>query len=114
MEWKVRHAGRGTDVANAEAQRRRDAKRESSSEWKETEIGLVPVDWKVRSLDELCQRERGGVDPAEIPETPYVSLGHIDSGDPQLHQWGNSTEVKSRKKKFTTGNVLYGRLRPYL
>jgi type I restriction enzyme, S subunit len=81
---------------------------------KETGVELIPAEWEVKRLEEICRLKRGGVDPTEIPETPYVSLSHIDSGDPQLHQWGSSTEVKSRKKNFLPGDVLYARLRPYL
>jgi type I restriction enzyme S subunit len=38
----------------------------------------------------------------------------MESGDPKLRDWGSSTEVKSSKRRFKPGDVLYGKLRPYL
>ncbi len=107
---------------NAETGRSRDAEGQTASAppqlgdsaFKETEIGLIPAEWDIVPLGNLCQRGRESVDPQEIPSTPYVSLGHMDSGDPKLRDWGSSTEVKSSKRRFEPGDVLYGKLRPYL
>jgi len=82
--------------------------------FKETEIGPIPVEWEVVRLDKLCRLGRESVDPQESPEMPYVGLQHIDSGEPQLRKWGSGSEVKSSKKHFFPGDVLYGKLRPYL
>ncbi len=82
--------------------------------FKETEIGPIPVDWDVVQLGKACQLGRENVDPQELPEMPYVGLEHIESGEPKLRRWGNSSEVKSSKKHFHPGDVLYGKLRPYL
>ena len=84
------------------------------NDFKETEIGAVPVDWDVVRLDKLCRLGRKSVEPQESPEIPYVGLEHMDSGEPQLRRWGSSSQVKSSKKHFVPGDVLYGKLRPYL
>jgi type I restriction enzyme S subunit len=82
--------------------------------FKETEIGPIPVDWEVVRLGELCQLDRENVEPRGLPEMPYVGLEHIDSGEPKLRRWGSSNEVRSAKHHFVPGDVLYGKLRPYL
>jgi type I restriction enzyme S subunit len=83
-------------------------------QFRETEVGLIPSNWRVVDLKKIAESKRDTVDPTEILDTPYVSLGHIDTGDPTLRRWGSSTEVKSSKKHFLPGDVLYGKLRPYL
>lgn len=87
---------------------------EAICSWKETEIGLIPADWNLVQLKEICFLGRENVDPQDLPQMPYVGLEHIDSGDSRLKRWGDSSEVKSSKNKFIPGDVLYGKLRPYL
>jgi type I restriction enzyme S subunit len=87
---------------------------EVSDAFKETEIGPIPVEWDVVQLGKICQLGKDSVNPQESPGVPYVGLEHIDSGEPQLRRWGSSSEVKSSKKHFIPGDVLYGKLRPYL
>jgi len=82
--------------------------------FKETEIGPIPVGWNVVQFGKACKLSRENVDPREWPEMPYVGLKHIESGEPKLRRWGDSSEVKSSKKHFRPGDVLYGKLRPYL
>jgi len=82
--------------------------------FKMTELGPIPVEWEVVSLGRVCKLGRENVDPQELPEIPYVGLEHIDSGEPKLRRWGSSSEVRSSKHHFVSGDVLYGKLRPYL
>lgn len=44
----------------------------------------------------------------------YVGLEHIDPGYFALKRHGASAEVRSAKSRFHAGDVLYGKLRPYL
>lgn len=52
-------------------------------------------------------------DPTIIEPTKYVGLEHLKSGG-GLTGFGNSTGLKSSKSVFKKGDVLYGKLRPYL
>ena len=45
---------------------------------------------------------------------PYVGLEHIDPGDIGLRRFGEASEVTSAKNRFLPGDVLSGKLRPYL
>jgi len=65
--------------SNAETQRGRDAEkgnalasqRLSDSALKETQIGLIRVEWRVKKLEEICRLKRGGVDSTDIsPPSP--------------------------------------------
>jgi type I restriction enzyme S subunit len=73
-----------------------------------------PSSWDTLTIEEVCQLVRDKVKPSSVPEQPYIGLEHLHAGDPLVTSWGNSKEVKSSKGKFQPGDVLYGRLRPYL
>jgi type I restriction enzyme S subunit len=46
-------------------------------------------------------------------EQPYIGLEHIEQQSLRLNGVGSSNEVISNKFKFYSGDVLYGKLRPY-
>ncbi len=60
----MRHAGTGMEEANAEAQRRRDAVGDPDSRWQETEIGLLPAEWKVIELGKVVDINLGQSPPS--------------------------------------------------
>jgi type I restriction enzyme S subunit len=47
-------------------------------------------------------------------EIPCIELEHIESGSGRLLGWTKSTDQKSIKNIFYKGDVLFGKLRPYL
>jgi len=74
----------------------------------------VPSGWRLARLEEACELRKEAVNPAECPNMGYVGLEHIDPGNPMLKRNGNSGEVNSSKSRFYPGDILYGKLRPYL
>src|SRR5436853_368211 len=70
--------------------------------------------WRIARLGEVCALRTEAVDPTEQPETPYIGLEHIDPGNPRLARRASASEVRSSKWSFYPGDVLYGKLRPYL
>jgi len=83
-------------------------------EFKETEIGKIPKNWNMTKLENIIKQKKETVSPFSIQPTRYIGLEHIDSGDCKIRLWGNSSEVRSIKFKFRVGDILYGKLRPYL
>jgi len=83
-------------------------------ELKETEIGLMPKSWRVVKLGEVSQRRIETVNPLEHEDEIYIGLEHIESGTTRLKNHGYASEVRSSKNRFFKGDVLYGKLRPYL
>lgn len=81
---------------------------------KQTEIGLVPESWDVVELSEVCDRVSVNVQPNPNGEKPYVGLEHIVPGQIYLTSWGTESDVVSSKAQFRKGEILYGKLRPYL
>ncbi len=82
--------------------------------YEETELGLLPEGWTIRRLGDVVRLRSEGVSPQSAPHLPYIGLEHIDPGDPKLRRHGVASEVKSGKSRFYPGDVLYGKLRPYL
>jgi type I restriction enzyme, S subunit len=81
---------------------------------KETEIGDIPEEWKVVNLGNVSKLRKETVHPEDFQKTRYVGLQHIDSGEIYITKFGFGSDVKSSKHRFYTGDILYGKLRPYL
>lgn len=68
--------------------------------------------WVETTLGEVARtRPPAGV---AAPGIPYVALEHFDSGNPALHRWGDTADATSATTPFEAGDVLFGKLRPYL
>jgi len=84
-------------------------------EFKETPIGKIPKEWRVVRLGEVCNPVREIIEPRSSDiSAPYVGLEHVEPGRFFLTRWGTAEEAISSKYKFRKGDILYGRLRPYL
>ena len=65
-------------------------------------------------LSDLCEFVAVQIDPASRAEDVYVGLEHVASGRFVRTSQGKANDVQSAKYAFQPGDVLYGRLRPYL
>jgi type I restriction enzyme S subunit len=74
----------------------------------------LPKGWAWVKLGEVVEPSRGKVDPAEVQKTNYIGLEHIERDTGKLLGFGSSADVRSTKNRFLTGDLLYGKLRPYL
>ena len=73
-----------------------------------------PDGWFDLSLDDLLDPSRETDVPTAGGVRRYVGLEHLDSGYPKINRFGNESEVRSAKACFRPGDLLYGKLRPYL
>lgn len=69
-------------------------------------------------LGDIVKESKTARDPSEYPGEGffYFGLEHVEqiTGEPINVTIATSEQVKSRSKEFERGDVLYGRLRPYL
>ena len=65
-------------------------------------------------LADLCDLVAEQVDPRGRPDDVYVGLEHVASGRFLRAGQGKAADVRSAKSAFQPGDVLYGKLRPYL
>jgi type I restriction enzyme S subunit len=82
--------------------------------YKMTELGPLPQEWRVVRLGEVVSLFGSPVNPRQVVAERYVGLEHIESGDIRIRRWGHPRDVRSLKTAFQPGDVLYGKLRPYL
>lgn len=80
----------------------------------ETENDSLPPGWRCCALADVTRLSKEKWNPGEGEEQRYISLQHIEPDSGGISGWGSSDEVKSAKNVFEEGEVLYGKLRPYL
>lgn len=84
-------------------------------EFKQTDIGEIPINWEVTNLNELAYLRKEKFDPKNTQDDQkYIGLEHIDSDSGKVNGFGSSKETKSLKSNFKIGDILFGKLRPYL
>jgi type I restriction enzyme S subunit len=75
---------------------------------------FLPAGWKMVRLGDAVHASSEKVEPSEASKARYIGLEHIESGTKRLVGEGTAADVHSAKNVFRPGDVLYGRLRPYL
>lgn len=74
--------------------------------------------WPTKPLGEVLEISRERIEPTEHPNTSfnYVGLENIEGHTGRLLQYQptRGAEIKSTKNVFHRGEILYGKLRPYL
>ena len=83
--------------------------KDSGVEW----LGMVPEHWEVRrfktEVDNVVeQTDRRGEDDV------YIALEHVESWTGKIYPSPPDMSFDSQVKKFEPGDVLFGKLRPYL
>jgi type I restriction enzyme S subunit len=74
----------------------------------------IPEGWRVLPLNEICPDLRDAANPADLEgDTPYIGLEHMPRRSITLHEWGRAEEVTSTKLRFKSGDILFGKIRPY-
>lgn len=69
--------------------------------------------WQLKKFGECAELIRNTCRPDEIDEVPYIGLEHIEEGTLRLLEVGKSKDVISVKSQFQSGDILFGKLRPY-
>lgn len=74
----------------------------------------LPKGWVKTTLGEIAEPSRTRALPTKFPDARYVGLEHIESQTMKLlgHVFGR--DVRSSSAIFSKGDVLYGKMRPYL
>lgn len=85
---------------------------------KQTEIGPLPEGWKVVRLEDSVSITNGQIDPTLTPFSEMLHVGpeNIESGTGRLLNLRTNGELRihSGNYRFTTEDVLYSKIRPYL
>ena len=74
----------------------------------------LPQGWVQTALGAVVAAPRSKATPADHPDLPFVGMDHIAANGMQLLGAGRFGDMKSAGGLFSPGDVLYGRMRPYL
>lgn len=84
-----------------------------TKEWR-GEKRLTKNDWKFPPLGDILIQSKEKHKPDNVENLFYVGLEHIEKETGNLTETVGMSEIKTVKNKFKTGQILYGKLRPYL
>ena len=77
-------------------------------------MSTLPNGWMRAPLDALIQPKSERISPAENPRAQYIGLEHVEAHTNMLLGTAHAATVSSSSAVFVAGDVLYGRMRPYL
>ncbi|WP_276942300.1 restriction endonuclease subunit S [Ferrimicrobium acidiphilum] len=82
--------------------------------FEDSELGEIPRGWEAGALGDVAEHPRRGVQPKQIePTTPYIALEHMPRRCIALSEWDVADGLESNKFEFKSGEILFGKLRPY-
>ena len=74
----------------------------------------LPAGWVKATLGQITAPSRARALPVDVQESRYIGLEHIEPHTMRLLGYGIARDIRSSSLRFSCGDVLYGRLRPYL
>ncbi|HLF18841.1 MAG TPA: restriction endonuclease subunit S [Candidatus Omnitrophota bacterium] len=75
--------------------------------------GGIPEGWEEPAFGEMAELIKAGYQPTGNDNFAYIGLEHINQQTLSLNSVGHSTDVGSNKFAFRSGDILFGKLRPY-
>jgi type I restriction enzyme, S subunit len=77
-------------------------------------MGPIPEGWSVGILRDVAKERRDGVAADAMDGSMhYIALEHMPRRSIALADWSDAEDVVSNKLRFDTGDILFGKLRPY-
>lgn len=74
----------------------------------------IPPSWKKISLGNVLVPRKQKDIPSTFPNLPYIGMEHVARDMGVINSFGSSADYRSAAPRVYEGDVLYGRLRPYL
>jgi type I restriction enzyme S subunit len=74
----------------------------------------LPNGWEWTTLGEITDTTRKRADPQGHPELPFIGMEHLEAHTMRLLGTVSAGDMRSAAESFKAGDVIYGRLRPYL
>ena len=103
------------EVANLETQKRAVMKKIFSQEvrFKRADGSEFP-EWEEKPFEEIASLITASIVPSKAGTMHCVELEHLEQGSGQRLGYVEAENQSSNKRLFETGDVLFGKLRPYL
>ena len=78
------------------------------------EPAQIPTNWTRAKIGDVTIPRGVKVKPSDMADAPFIGLEHVEAHTMRLLNLGKASDVRSAASYFAPGDVLYGRLRPYL
>lgn len=85
-----------------------------SEGYKQTSVGVIPTGWNYTEFANFVTLSKKKYNPNESEVLPCIELEHFNQEIGSLNGWTFSNFQKSTKNVFEIGDILFGKLRPYL
>jgi len=82
------------------------------TQFKDSPLGKIPEEWGVDTFDEIAIPRKEN--PPETIQMNYIGLEHIESNNINIIGYDVDGNARSSKTYFRKGDILFGKLRPYL
>ena len=74
----------------------------------------IPKGWREDTLGDLVRLRGEKQSPGTNPEAVFVGLEDVEAHTSRILQYGRAGDLKSAAACFSSVEILYSRLRPYL
>ncbi|MCQ2347683.1 MAG: restriction endonuclease subunit S [Paludibacteraceae bacterium] len=82
--------------------------------YKSSPLGIIPKDWEVLEFGQIADVAGKKYTPSQTEHVPCIELEHMVAQDGGIYGYTDSANQESTKNVFEVGDVLFGKLRPYL
>lgn len=82
--------------------------------YKDSPLGIIPDDWEVKEFGDISKLSKERYVPNKNESLRCLELEHFEQGTGNILGWISSSGQKSTKNRFNKGDLLFGKLRPYL
>ena len=82
--------------------------------YKHTPLGWIPEEWSIKEFGRFASASTAKYVPSTNENRRCIELEHINQETGSINGYISSTNQKSTKNIFKKGQVLFGKLRPYL
>jgi type I restriction enzyme S subunit len=77
-------------------------------------VSGLPKGWKQEALGDIIRLRGDKRPPGMTPESIFVGLEDVEPHTSRVLRYGRAGDMKSAAASFSSGEILYSRLRPYL
>jgi type I restriction enzyme, S subunit len=77
-------------------------------------MSALPNGWIQTTLGEVVRLRGEKAIPGTVPHLPFLGLEDVEAHTSRIIKYAQATDVRSAGARFSAGEILYSRLRPYL
>ncbi len=77
-------------------------------------MSALPKGWVEATLGDVLEPRSEKADPSTVPDLPFLGLEDVEPYSGRVIGYGSTADMKSSVALFSNGDLLFGRLRPYL